>query len=101
MSDSHLEFWPARLPRTLTLPETSVPYNLEVSAHRYPEKTAIVYYGTGISYVLLHDEAKSLAGYLHEDLGVEGGDRVVLYMQNSPQFVVAYYAILRANAAGT
>ena len=98
MSDSHLEFWPARLPRTLTLPETSVPYNLEVSAHRYPEKTAIVYYGTGISYARLHDEVKRLAGYLHEDLDVEGGDRVVLYMQNSPQFVVAYYAILRANA---
>jgi fatty-acyl-CoA synthase len=26
------------------------------------------------------------------------GDRVLLYMQNSPQFVLAYYAILRANA---
>ena len=26
------------------------------------------------------------------------GDRVLLYMQNSPQFVIAYYAILRANA---
>ncbi len=41
---------------------------------------------------------KSLAGYLQEDLGVTGGDRVILYMQNSPQFAVAYYAILRANA---
>ena len=26
------------------------------------------------------------------------GDRVLLYMQNSPQFVIAYYAILRADA---
>jgi fatty-acyl-CoA synthase len=98
MIESHFEFWPARLPSTLTLPETSVPYNLEVSAHRYPEKAAIVYYGTGISYARLHDEVKRLAGYLQEDLGVAGGDRVILYMQNSPQFVVAYYAILRTNA---
>ncbi len=97
MSEGHLEFWPARLPSTLTLPVTSVTYNLEVSAHRYPEKTAIVYYGTGISYARLHHEVKSLAGYLQEDLGVRGGDRVILYMQNSTQFVVAYYAILRAN----
>jgi len=77
------------------------PVQLGISAHRYLRKTAIFYYGTGISYVRLHDEVKSLAGYLHEDLGVEGGDRVVLYMQNSPQFMVAYYAILRANAAET
>ena len=26
------------------------------------------------------------------------GDRVLLYMQNSPQFVIGYYAILRADA---
>jgi fatty-acyl-CoA synthase len=29
---------------------------------------------------------------------VKKGDRVLLYMQNSPQFVLAYYGILRANA---
>ncbi|HWM42401.1 MAG TPA: long-chain-fatty-acid--CoA ligase, partial [Burkholderiales bacterium] len=30
--------------------------------------------------------------------GVGRGDRVLLYAQNSPQFVIAYYAILRADA---
>jgi fatty-acyl-CoA synthase len=86
------------MPRTLTLPETSVYHNLKVSAEKYPEKTAIVYYETEIPYKRLHDEVSALAGYLQEYLGVEKGDRVVLYMQNSPQFVVAYYAILRADA---
>ena len=38
--------------------------NLEVSARRYPEKAAIVYYGTEISYRRLLDEAERLAGYL-------------------------------------
>jgi fatty-acyl-CoA synthase len=38
-----------------------------------------------------------LAGYLAH-LGIGRGDRVLLYMQNSPQYVIAYYAILRANA---
>jgi fatty-acyl-CoA synthase len=47
--ESHFEFWPARVPRSLPLPETSVFDNLEVSARRYPEKAAIVYYGTEIS----------------------------------------------------
>ncbi|MCA1738231.1 MAG: AMP-binding protein, partial [Actinobacteria bacterium] len=98
MNERHFEFWPRRMPHTLTLPETSVYHNLKVSAVRYPEKTAIVYYGTEISYKRLHDEVNALAGYLQEDLGVEKGDRVVLYMQNSPQFVISYYAILRADA---
>lgn len=86
------------MPRTLTLPGTSVYQNLKVSATRYPEKTAIVYYGTEVPYGRLHDEVNALAGYLQQDLGVEKGDRVILYMQNSPQFVISYYAILRADA---
>ncbi len=98
MNERHFEFWPRRMPRTLTLPETSVYQNLKVSATRYPEKTAIVHYGTEVPYGRLHDEVNALAGYLQQDLGVEKGDRLLLYMQNSPQFVISYYAILRANA---
>ena len=56
MNERHYEFWPSRIPRTLTLPETSVPHNLNVSAERYPEKAAIVYYGTTISYRRLTEE---------------------------------------------
>ncbi len=95
----HLEFWPKRWPRTLAVPETTVAHNLEVSATRYPDRTAIVYYGTEIPYRRLREEVERLAGYLQEDLGVRKGDRVILYMQNSPQFVISFYAILRADAA--
>lgn len=90
--------WPARAPRSLPLPETSLHYNLEVSANRYPERPAILYYGTEISFSRLYAEAEALAGFLQQDLDVEKGDRVMLYMQNSPQFVAAYYAVLRAGA---
>jgi fatty-acyl-CoA synthase len=99
MVDRHFEFWPKRWPRTLTLPETTVAHNLEVSATRYPDRTAIVYYGTEIPYRRLLEEVEALAGYMQEDLGVTKGDRVILNMQNSPQFVISFYAILRANAA--
>jgi fatty-acyl-CoA synthase len=98
MNDAHLEFLPWRAPSTLTLPETNVFHNLAVSADRYPDKTVIVYYGAEISYRQLRADTEALAGYLQQDLGIEKGDRVLLYMQNSPQFVVAYHAILRANA---
>ncbi|OLB29607.1 MAG: long-chain fatty acid--CoA ligase [Ktedonobacter sp. 13_2_20CM_53_11] len=98
MTDRHFAFWPRRVPHSLTLPETNVYYNLEVSATRYPEKTAMVYYGSEISYRRLAEEVNRFAGYLTQ-LGIGRGDRILLYMQNSPQFVIAYYAILRANAA--
>ena len=96
--ERYYEFWPVRVPRSLPLPQTSVFDNLEVSARRYPEKAAIIYYGTEISYRRLLAEVEALAGYLQRDLGVGEGDRVMLYMQNSPQFVVAFYAVLRAGA---
>ena len=98
MTDRHFAFWPRRVPHSLTLPETNVYDNLEVSATRYPEKTAMVYYGSEISYRRLAEEVNRFAGYLTQ-LGIGRGDRILLYMQNSPQFVIAYYAILRANAA--
>jgi fatty-acyl-CoA synthase len=98
MTDRHFAFWPRRVPHSLTLPETNVYYNLEVSAARYPEKTAMIYYGSEISYRRLAEEVNRFAGYLTR-LGIGRGDRILLYMQNSPQFVIAYYAILRANAA--
>lgn len=98
MLESYFEFWPERLPRSLSLPQTSIFHNLEVSARRYPEKPAIVYYGTEITYRRLLDESEKVAGYLEHELGVSKGDRVLLYLQNSPQFVIAFHAILRLGA---
>jgi fatty-acyl-CoA synthase len=98
MSDRHFEFWPDNQQRHLDVPASNVFYNLEVSARRYPLKPALIYYDTPIGFAEIHDEARRLAGYLEQRCGVRKGDRVLLYMQNSPQFVIAYYGILRANA---
>jgi fatty-acyl-CoA synthase len=96
--DRHFPHWPPAVPRALTLPQTSLYYNLEVSAQRYPGKAAILYYGSAISYSALEREVAALAGFLQQRCGVARGDRVILYAQNSPQFIVGYYAILRADA---
>ncbi|MBI5604249.1 MAG: long-chain fatty acid--CoA ligase [Deltaproteobacteria bacterium] len=98
MESLYYKHWPKGVPRSFTLPRTTLTYNLEVSATRYPEKTAISYYGSGLSYARLKSEADALAGYLQQQFGVKKGDRVLLYMQNSPQFIIAYYAVLRADA---
>ena len=97
-SNRYLEFWPKRLAQSLSVPKTSLYDNLAVSARRYPDKVAIHYYGGSVSYRRLQEEVDSLAGFLQSELGVVPNDRILLFMQNSPQFVIAYYAILRANA---
>ena len=93
----HHPHWPARLPRQLQVPATSLWFNLEVAARRYPAKVAYRFFGQGLSYAELHAQAEKLAGWLQAQ-GVIKGDRVLLFMQNCPQYVAAFYAILRADA---
>lgn len=96
MRTNHLKCWPKKIPTTLTVPDTPLHDNLVVSARRYPNKTAIDYYGNALTYHQLWTQAESFAGYLQYQLNLQKDDRVLLYMQNAPQFVVAFHGILRA-----
>ena len=98
MITSHFPHWPEGVPRTVALPERSVYSNLEHSASRFPDKVAIHYYGSGVTYASFKEDVDAMAGFLQSGAGVGRGDRVLLFMQNSPQFMVAFYAILRADA---
>jgi fatty-acyl-CoA synthase len=93
----HHAHWPRRLPRALDIPDTTLHDNLEVSARRFPRKDVTRFFGQGLSYAGLHTQALALAGWLQAQ-GVQRGDRVLLFMQNCPQFLVCVYAILRADA---
>ena len=94
---THHRFWPARLPHAISTPNTSLWDNLDTSARRFPNKTALIFLGTPLSYADLKAQVDTLAAHL-QSLGVQKGDRVVLNMQNCPQLVIAHFAILRANA---
>jgi fatty-acyl-CoA synthase len=98
MSTRHLKFWPSYAAYDLTAPATNLYYNAEVSAQRYPNKPFIVFYDTTVSFAGFHDETQRIAGFLERRCGIGKGDRVLLLMQNSPQFIIGYYGILRANA---
>ena len=93
----HHKVWPKRLPRELVVPDTTLWFNLEVSARRFPAKPAYHFFGAALSYAAMRDQALALAGWL-QSVGVQGGDRVALFMQNCPQFPTACYAVWRANA---
>ena len=98
MSTLHFKHWPSHLPKTLALPATSVYSNLEISVLRYPARPVIHFYGRSLTYTAFKDTVDSVAGHLAGACGVSSGDRVVLYMQNSPQFMIACYAIWRCDA---
>jgi len=72
-------------------------FNLEVSARRYPNRAAYVFFGQELTFSDLHRQAEAMAGWLQTQ-GMKAGDRVLLFMQNCPQYVVAFYAIQRADA---
>jgi len=92
-------YWPRRfVSNELPVPETQLPENLWVTAKRYPNKVAYWFDGHGLTYQELHRQVELLAGYLEHVCKVRRGDRVLLYMQNSLQYVVGYCAILRASA---
>lgn len=42
---AHYKFWPRRLPKSITLPSTSLWDNLATNARRYPDKAALVFLG--------------------------------------------------------
>jgi len=94
----HFGVWPARAPKSLPLPQTHLYRNVEVSAMRYGKRPFVLFYDTPVNFQRFQDESELIAGYLQQDCGVKKGDRVLLCMQNSPQFMLAYYAILRADA---
>jgi fatty-acyl-CoA synthase len=98
MFTRHFPHWPPGLPKSLPPARQSIYANLEASAARAPGRHAIDYYGGKVSYAALKREVDALAGWLQRRAGVGRGDRVLLYLQNSPQFVIGYYAILRADA---
>lgn len=95
---SDIRPWPLGVDRHLDLPERNVAENLRLSAEARPDTPAIVYHGREFSYRDLQARVLALAGWLQQEAGVRHGDRVLLYMQNSPQFVIGFYAIMRANA---
>ncbi|MCW1927378.1 class I adenylate-forming enzyme family protein [Bhargavaea beijingensis] len=64
---------------------------LRSHSKQQPEKTAIHFYGFELTYKQLVEEIDQMADYLYS-MGVRKGDTVALYMQNCPQYVIAYFA---------
>ena len=68
---------------------------LEDSAENHPSRIAIMMHGHAISFSELNALTDSIAAGLYAT-GFTTGDRASIFMPNCPQFVIAYYGILKA-----
>lgn len=98
MSTLHFNHWPRQLSHHLSYPQTGLYEHLATNAKRYPDKVAVNYYGSQVDYATLNARVEAFAGYLQAVAQVVAGDRVLISMQNSVSFIIAYYAILRCDA---
>ncbi|MCU0696080.1 MAG: AMP-binding protein [Myxococcaceae bacterium] len=70
---------------------------LEASAARLPDKIALVCKGARVTYGELDRQANALAHALVA-AGVERGDRVVIFADNTVETVVSFWGVMKANA---
>ena len=98
MQPRHWPHWPPDMPRSLRAPRITLSQAFETSASRFPDKAAAYFNGQSLTYAALRARVEGLAGHLQRRCGVRRGDRVLLDMQNGLDFVIAFLAILRADA---
>ncbi len=83
------------VPQKIDYPQVPLFRFLEDAAQKYPDQNCTIFKGATISFSEMNEITDALAGAL-ADMGVKKGDRVGLFMPNTPQFVMAYFGILKA-----
>ena len=100
LSKPWLKFYPKDVPAEVDVPNISVPELFDQTVEKYGKKTALIFYGQKISYAKLKELIDRFATAL-ADLGVKKGGTVALFLLNSPQYVISYFAALKIGAKVT
>ena len=79
------------------IPFNTIYEQFEKAARDFSEKQALLYIGETYSYSHLQEAIEKLAASLH-GLGIRKGDKAILYLPNCPQWVMAWFALLRLGA---
>lgn len=70
---------------------------LEISAQKFPDKEAVWYKNQGMTYEEINSRANKVGNFL-KDNGIRRGDRVAILCENSFDYIINYYAILKIGA---
>lgn len=85
------------VPASISYEETSIPEFLERTANRFPDRDALIFLNSRLTYRQFQDHVNRFATAL-ANLGVESGSRVAIHLPNLPQTVIAFQATLRLGA---
>jgi len=92
-----LKHFEEKVPATLAYPKVPLYTFLEQSAKKHPDNRSLSYLGNNISYAEL-DKLVNRAANCFLQLGICKGDRVAIYLANTPQFIIALYGVLKIGA---
>jgi long-chain acyl-CoA synthetase len=91
------ESYPHGVPISIKYPVMPVYEFWRNSARKFPDRDAVIYLDAKHSYAELWDQIECFSSNLM-GVGVKKGDRVALLLPNTPQFLIAYNAILLCGA---
>ncbi len=89
--------WPKTVPKSLDYPKIALWEFLAQSSKKLPHQTAVIHNNQRIIYSELDLRSQKFALAL-DQLGVNKGDRVALFLHNVPEFIISYYGALRQGA---
>lgn len=92
-----IKYYEPGVPVQLDIPDHPLTWLLDQTVSKYPQQTALIYYGTKISYAQLALLVKRFARSLQR-LGIQKGDRIALALPNIPQYPIAFYGAMKAGA---
>ncbi len=93
-----LNHYDAGVPGSIDYPNVPLFQFLEEAAARFPDRPCSIFEDQPITNAQMNALVDRLAAGL-ERLGVKKGDRVGIFLPNTPQFILVYYAILKAGGA--
>ncbi|MBW1710212.1 MAG: long-chain fatty acid--CoA ligase [Deltaproteobacteria bacterium] len=85
------------VPETIRYPRLTLPDLLQMPANAYPNKAAIDFLGTEITFWELRQQVLRFANALGA-LGITKGERVGIHLPTSPQYIIAYFATVSLGA---
>jgi len=95
MTRPWMQHYDPGVPVHLDYPEITASDYLDDAAEKYPTKACAIYRDQSITFAEMRQLSNVLAGGL-VNLGVKPGNRVGIILPNIPQFILAFYGVLKA-----
>jgi len=92
-----LKYYDSQVPLHLAYPNIPLYRLLDETAAKHPASPCTNFFGKQLTYHQIKKHSDRFAASIRR-MGIRKGDRVVLLLPNSPQFIIAYYGLLKAGA---